>query len=209
MNIIGFDFGTTNSMISFYNAETKELDCFQPSPTAGCYIPTVVSYKGDETIIGSLAKSNSTKKGFETYEHFKLRLGKDAKNVIENRSKTPNEVASDYIRTLLDQYIEKQNIGALDGIVMTVPETWFREASNRTARENIEEIYRNLGYDTECQFQLESEPVAASGYFCYCYEKQNKKPYDGHVTVIDYGGGTLDITLCEITNGNIQEDQYL
>ena len=29
MNAIGFDFGTTNSTISFYNQETKTLDCFQ------------------------------------------------------------------------------------------------------------------------------------------------------------------------------------
>lgn len=47
MNVIGFDFGTTNSTISFYNTETKTLDCFQTSASSTDYIPTVVAYKGD------------------------------------------------------------------------------------------------------------------------------------------------------------------
>lgn len=34
MKIIGIDFGTTNSAISYYNSETKELDCFRPRVAA-------------------------------------------------------------------------------------------------------------------------------------------------------------------------------
>ena len=63
MNVIGFDFGTTNSTISFYNTETKTLDCFQPSASSADYIPTVVAYKGEEVCIGNIAKKNITKKG--------------------------------------------------------------------------------------------------------------------------------------------------
>lgn len=206
MNVIGFDFGTTNSTISFYNTETKTLDCFQTSASSTDYIPTIVAYKGDEVCIGDIAKKNLTKKGYESYEHFKLRLGSDANTVIENKSKTPTQVTGDYIRELLNEYCHEQNIDAIDGIVMTVPETWFREESNRTARENIERIYAELGYDIETQFQLESEPVAAAGYFCWAYEHakdknlQGKK-YNGFITVVDYGGGTLDVTLCKVEEG--------
>ena len=131
MNIIGFDFGTTNSMLSYYNPETKELDCFTPNAAASSYIPTVIAYKGDDVIIGTLAKNNITKKGYDAYEHFKLRLGRDADKVIENRSKSPLQVTTDYIKKILAQYQDVQNISHIDGIVMTVPETWFREASNR------------------------------------------------------------------------------
>lgn len=35
MKKIGFDFGTTNSTISFYNQETKSLDCFGEEKSAG------------------------------------------------------------------------------------------------------------------------------------------------------------------------------
>ena len=167
MNVIGFDFGTTNSTISFYNQETKTLDCFQMSAGSTEYIPTVIAYKGADISIGDIAKKNMTKKGYEAYEHFKLRLGQDAHQTIPGKSKSPLAVTTDYIRTILEEYRTNQNIADIDAIVMTVPETWFREASNRTARENIEGIYRSLGYNIETQFQLESEPVAAAGYFCW------------------------------------------
>lgn len=200
MKIIGLDFGTTNSTISYYNPETKELDCFQPNATSGCYIPTVVAYKNDDVLIGTLAKNNITKKGYDAYEHFKLRLGRDADKIIDGKSKSPIEITTDYIKCLLNQYKENQNIDDIDGIVMTVPETWFREASNRVARENIESIYEKLGYADE--FQLESEPVAAAGYFCHSYTQNYGEKYDGYITVVDYGGGTLDVTLCQVSNGD-------
>lgn len=207
MNVIGFDFGTTNSTISFYNQETKSLDCFQMNAGGTEYIPTVIAYKGTDISIGDIAKKNMTKKGYEAYEHFKLRLGKYSNNVITGKSKTPTEVATDYIGTLLNEYKTNQNIEEIDAVVMTVPETWFREASNRTARENIEGIYRNLGYNVETQFQLESEPVAAAGYFCWSYTHSKEKnpegiPFTGHIIVVDYGGGTLDVTLCKVENGD-------
>lgn len=207
MNKIGFDFGTTNSTISFFNPETKSLDCFQISAGSTSYIPTVISYKDGEVSIGDIAKKNITKKGYESYEHFKLRLGKNADQIIAEKTRSPLRVASDYISALLSEYKANQNIDSVDGIVMTVPETWFREASNRTARENIEGIYKNLGYDIEAQFQLESEPVAAAGYFCWSYEHSREKnpegkKFDGFITVVDYGGGTLDVTLCKVENGD-------
>ena len=110
MNIIGLDFGTTNSMLSYYNPETKELDCFTPNAAASSYIPTVIAYKGDDVIIGTLAKNNITKKGYDAYEHFKLRLGRDADKIIENRSKSPLQVTTDYIKKLLSMYQDVQNI---------------------------------------------------------------------------------------------------
>ena len=160
-------------------------------------------------IDGLTQKKNITKKGYESYEYFKLRLGSDANTVIKNKTKTPTEVTADYIRELLNEYRRVQNIDSIDGIVMTVPETWFREESNRTARENIEKIYEELGYDIENQFQLESEPVAAAGYFCWVYEHSKEKnpqgdKFNGFITVVDYGGGTLDVTLCKVESGSIK-----
>ena len=55
MNVIGFDFGTTNSTISFYNQETKTRDCFQMNAGSTEYIPTVVAYKGNDISIGDIA----------------------------------------------------------------------------------------------------------------------------------------------------------
>jgi len=206
MKIIGLDFGTTNSTISYYNPVTRALDGFRHGAAGNDYIPTVIAYnknKADDIVIGSVAK-NGSRDRFEVYEHFKLRLGKNFDDVIEGKTKTPNRVAHDFIKKLLDVYKSGQRIDDIEGIVMTVPETWFREESNRTARENIEGIFKELGYGG-FKFLLESEPVAAAAYFCWAYEfsesNPNKKKYNGYITVIDYGGGTLDVTLCEAKNG--------
>jgi len=202
MKIIGLDFGTTNSTISYFNKEAGTLDSFKVRAGDADYIPTIVAYnkgKNNEVSIGKSAKAYITNKNFEAYEYFKLLLGKNADKVIEGKTKTPTQVTHDFIKKLLDEYKTSQNIGKLDGIVMTVPETWFREESNRTARENIEGIYKNLGY-SDSEFQLESEPVGAATYFCWSYKQKEGKEYIGYITVIDYGGGTLDVTLCQAMN---------
>jgi len=206
MKIIGLDFGTTNSTISFYNAESKALDSFRLDINKD-YIPSVISYdknKDYEISIGLAAKQNITSEDFEVYEHFKLRLGRDFNKVIEGRTKTPNQVTHDFIKELLEKYKKWQNIDKIEYIVMTVPDIWFREPGNLTARENIEGMFKELGYG-ELKFQLQSEPVAAAAYFCRAYESDTeinpkRKKYSGFITVIDYGGGTLDVTLCEVKN---------
>ena len=203
---IGLDFGMTNSTISFYDAESNGLINFQPDAAVNAYIPTIISYnnnKLDEIFIGRAAKANILSKSFDTYENFKLLLGKRFDEVITGKKKKPKEVAQDFIKKLLELFKKSLNKD-IQGIVMTVPDTWIRERSNQTARDNIENIFTALGYE-EHEFHLESEPIAAAAYFCHAYKihdtNQNKSNYNGFITVIDYGGGTLDVTLCEATDG--------
>jgi len=199
---IGLDFGMTNSTISFYDTESKGLINFEPDPAANGYIPTIISYntnKPDEVLIGNAAKTRLIYRSFDTYENFKLLLGKRFNEAITGKNKTPNEVARDFIKELLELFVRTQKTD-IESIVMTVPATWIREQSNQTARENIEDIFTSLGYGEE-KFRLESEPIAAAAYFCHAYKNANNSEYNGFLTVVDYGGGTLDITLCEVTNG--------
>jgi len=203
MKIIGLDFGTTNSTISYFDKESGKLESFKARAGDADYIPTIVAYnknKNYEISIGYSAKEKLTSKNIEAYEHFKLLLGENADKVIKGKTKTPTQVTYDFIEKLLNDYKTCHKIDKLDGIVMTVPETWVREESNITAKENIAEIFKNLGY-SDFEFKLESEPVGAATYFCSSYEQNQGKEYTGYITVIDYGGGTLDVTLCEAMQG--------
>jgi len=86
MAIIGLDFGTTNSTISYFDKESGNLESFRASAGDTNYIPTIVAYninKNYEISIGKSAKQNLTLRNFEVYEHFKLLLGKNADNKIE------------------------------------------------------------------------------------------------------------------------------
>ena len=214
MKIIGLDFGTTNSTISFLNPETDTIDIFKERADATGYIPSVVSYNSDgDYTIGDSAKKKIASKDYDVYENFKLLLGKNFNETIEGKSKTPIKVTSDFIKRLLEDYIKSQPISEVNSIVMTVPDIWSQEKNNLTARENIREkikdIYKELGY-SKTKFKLESEPVAAVAYFCRAHERNKDtnpegKKYNGFITVIDFGGGTLDVTLCKVTNGKTIE----
>jgi len=204
MNIIGLDFGTTNSTISFYNVESQVLDSFRLDASASDYIPSVITYnkhKETDISIGNAAKLSLTSKNTETYENFKLRLCgnfNNANEIIEGKTKTPLQVTHDFLKHLFSAYRNKQRINTIDFVTMTIPEAWLHSQS---ARENIEKIFNKLGFD-DFQFQLESEPVAAAAYFCHAYEQKNTSKYHGFILVIDFGGGTLDVTLCESTDGS-------
>jgi len=206
MNIIGFDFGTTNSTISYFDPKNNELENFKVSGNNN-YIPTVISYKQKDSSIsiGKIAKLNITNKAFEVCEHFKLRLGADAGQIMEGKTKTPFEAARDFIKELLREYKNRQRIDKIDKIVMTVPVAWHpKKLHNIAVCKKIEEIYRQLGYGDV--LQLVAEPVAAASYFCWAHERNKKinptgAKYNGALMVVDYGGGTLDVTLCSIENG--------
>ena len=204
---IGLDFGMTNSSISYYDMETNGLINFQPDPTSPGYIPTIISYnksKKEEIYIGDAAKANMYNNSFESHENFKLLLGSNCNNIIKGTTKSAIEVTDDFIKKILESFKTTLNKN-IDSIVMTVPEIWIRENSNKTARENIVAIFTGLGY-TEESFRLESEPVAAAAYFCHTYKNSSDNPkkngYSGHIAVVDYGGGTLDVTLCKVSNGS-------
>ena len=47
--------------------------------------------------------------------------------------------------------------------------------------------------------QVISEPAAASAFFAHNFQKSTGKPVDGKILLVDYGGGTLDITLSDIS----------
>ncbi|MCL2062035.1 MAG: Hsp70 family protein [Firmicutes bacterium] len=195
MKKIGFDFGTTNSMISYFDSKDKKIEPFSIDGHE-YYLPTIISYKKKDNrqVIGSAAKSNIGDSDYETHKRFKLFLGADFDKSIHDSNKTPLQITEDYIVNLLELYREKQNLDALDAVVMTVPAVWRRERRNVAAVDNIMTIFRNKGISAK----LESEPEAACVYFCWAYEQANRNKFEGHALVIDFGGGTLDLALCRL-----------
>ena len=197
---IGFDFGMTNSTISYIDEEARLVN-FRFSAAENDYIPSIISYdkrRPDNVAIGVAARDCITVEHFETYDKFKLKLGAGFKSTLPGKSKAPSEVARDFVREFLQRFEEKQK-KEVDVIVMTVPATWVKETSNQGTRENLEQIFDELGFGDK--LQMESEPVAAAVFFCHAHRNKYGSEYRGFITVIDFGGGTLDVTLCESTEG--------
>jgi len=203
MKVIGLDFGTTNSIISFYNESTQNIESWKMGGADGeNYIPSCLSIEDGEIYIGSEAKDTLLREETQTYQNFKILLDeKDSKKLQDNNyiSKTPQEVTKEYIKALLKTYVKEQNIDKIDSLVITVPEIWIED--DMQARSIIKSIADELKLPLK---KLVSEPVAAGAYFIENYKNRNGTSYDGHLLVFDYGGGTLDITLLEAKNDAIQ-----
>lgn len=201
----GLDFGTTNSSMCLYDTKTHEYDFFQFPSSDRNFFPTVVSYKQRKgqpasIEIGEAAKMRLSSSNYDSYHSFKLQLNEDA-GERAGRERSPMEVTADFLRKLFEEV--KYNKGRpIEYIVQTVPDVWQNEADYRNAVDCLTEIYTGVGMEADSQFSFESEPVAAAVY--YCQEHCNGE-YKGYIIVIDYGGGTLDLTLCKVLeDGTIQ-----
>jgi actin-like ATPase involved in cell morphogenesis len=192
MRVIGFDFGTTNSLISIVRGDRtiNYLDDEQRP------IPSVVCYEGQRTIVGRRAKERLSQSGLGIHGNIvrspKLLLGRDSV-FIEGTERSPVEVASDIVRHVLHEARASRrgrDLGEISGAVVTIPVDM--EGYRRRA---LRDAFRLAGLSI---VQFVHEPLAALyGYFRSQDLQAMLRRYDRKlILVFDWGGGTLDLTLC-------------
>lgn len=203
MKIVGLDFGTTNSIVSYYNNDTQNIEAWKIGGSDGSnYIPSCIAFDDSEVYIGDEAKYSLRQGNSEAYTNFKILLHENDSSKLSSynyKNVSPREIAKKYIEKLLDCYKKEQRLSSIDSLVITIPEIWIQD--DMLARNSVSEIAKELHLPLT---KLVSEPVAAGAYFLDNYKKRNSRSYDGHLLVFDYGGGTLDITLLEAKNDAIQ-----
>ena len=194
---IGIDFGTTNSILSYHNQERQALECFRAKANSNPYIPTAIFYDSRGTVIGEAAKEKLGNP--EAYSQFKLLIESMFDEPMAGQEKKVREAARDYLQELLKQFQGAGN--EIGKIVLTIPDAWYQKKNNGQAGKNLKTIFEEISMP-DVEFQ--SEPVAAAAYYCWLYQYQqlkenpSQKAYDGNLLIIDYGGGTLDVTLCNV-----------
>ncbi|WP_339434433.1 Hsp70 family protein [Pseudomonas orientalis] len=196
---VGIDFGTTNSLISVITRANR-AKCFDDTQRPH---PSVVRYEGEQVICGKRARDKLEKLGIgvlgNTVRGPKKLLGNEHINV-DGRVMTPVEVIADYMKYLVaharDNDIDQ--IADLTRAVVTIP-----VALGGRGRQALREAMLSAGVYVET---FVHEPLAALyGYFKDQPDTRDVLAYyDGKmVLVFDWGGGTLDLTLCKIINGSI------
>ncbi len=218
---LGLDFGSTTSILSLYEEnngglQTIILDHGVP------YIPSKVSHSedGGNPNFGVNARSDIGKTRKQVYEAFKTLLNSppDANIVIQrgyDSENTPEFIAREFLDLLFRKVMSDRNVTKIDNLVVGVPENWgrsvqtLRRCNNNSICQSmgtrkLTNILKSLSYIKN--FKIVFEPEAASAFFVYNYNRINagsKKTLNGNVLIIDYGGGSLDITLSEVrTNGD-------
>lgn len=210
-NNIGLDFGTTYSVISYlknityddsgkiinYNLETAE---FQEGGSSSCIDSIFTVDEDGYESFGREARNIIFNENVNVYKGFKMLLSKPEKDVKKRgyiAPYTPENVTEKYISKMLNNYSTQcLNGGSIDKLVVGVPEIWFNDPESVNVREKLRDIVQRN--EKVKNVQLVSEPALACAYFIDNYKKIKGEKYVGHLLLIDYGGGTLDIALCNV-----------
>jgi|CXWL01.1.fsa_nt_gi molecular chaperone DnaK (HSP70) len=192
MSVIGFDFGTTNSLVSVVRGKgpINYLD------EEGKPIPSVVCYEGNQKIVGRDAKQRLAQAGLgiqgNTVRSPKTLLGKDSVH-IEGVERNPVDIVADVVRHVVTEAKTGKlgrDLGDISGAVVTIP---VDMQGNR--RRALRDAFRKAGLRI---VQFVHEPLAALyGHFRSQDLAAMLRRYDRKlILVFDWGGGTLDLTLC-------------
>lgn len=196
MAVVGFDFGTTNSMASVVVGDKviTFLENGQP-------IPSVVSFEGGKVEVGRKAHEKLTSAGLgvqgSTVRSPKTLLGRE-EQLIDGVRRDPLKMVEyvlDYVRRHVLQTRTVVDLN-MNQVVATIP---VNMEGHRRAL--LRQAFRQAGMSV---VQFVHEPLAA----LYGYLRMSEgtsdliKRYDGKLLLVfDWGGGTLDLTLCRVLNG--------
>ena len=187
--ILGIDLGTTNSVVSYLQADGSVKVI--PNPEGTMTTPSVVAFKANgEEIVGNAAK-RQTVTNPDTVSSIKRKMGTAEKVHINATKKdyTPQEISAK-ILAYMKKYAE-ENIGhKIEKAVITVP-AYFNDAQ-RQATKDAGQI---AGLEV---VRIINEPTAAALAYGLDKEKSEK------ILVYDLGGGTFDVSILDIGDGTFE-----
>jgi molecular chaperone DnaK len=188
----GIDLGTTNSAIAkFVKGDVIVFN--NPLDYGRATLPSVVSYRKDKIIVGSKAKEYQEKDPKSVVGIFKRKMGTTESFKIKsiNESKTPIELSAQVLKEL-KTFVNTGD--TLDSAVITVPASFDLIQSNATKEAGYQAGFK--------QVVLLQEPIAAS--LAYANMKKTNDLTDGQWLVYDLGGGTFDVALVKIADGEMK-----
>jgi len=207
--IIGIDLGTTNSAVAFMEGGKPKII---PSKEGANTIPSVVAFTKDgKRLVGTLAKRQAITNPENTIFSAKRFIGSkydevlgEVKNIpykivkrtngdvsimAQGKEYSPQEISA-AILGLIKQTAEEYLGQKVTEAVITVP-AYFND-SQRQATKDAGKI---AGLEVK---RIINEPTAAA----LAYGADKKK--SGKIAVFDFGGGTFDVSILEISDGVIE-----
>ncbi|MDY4849499.1 MAG: molecular chaperone DnaK, partial [Bacilli bacterium] len=187
--ILGIDLGTTNSVVSYLQADGKVKVI--PNPEGTPTTPSVVAFKASgEEIVGNAAKRQAVTNP-DTVSSIKRKMGSAEKVHINcvNKDLTPQEISAKVL-AYMKKYAEESIGHKIEKAVITVP-AYFNDAQ----RQATKDAGAIAGLDV---VRIINEPTAAA--LAYGLESQKSEK----VLVFDLGGGTFDVSILDIGDGTFE-----
>ncbi len=187
--IIGIDLGTTNSVVSYLQADGKVKVI--PNPEGTITTPSVVAFKSNgEEIVGNAAKRQAITNP-DTVSSIKRHIGSTYVSHVNclNKDFTPQEISAK-ILAYMKRYAEESIGQKVEKAVITVP-AYFNDAQ----RQATKDAGKIAGLDV---VRIINEPTAAALAYGMDNEKTEK------ILVFDLGGGTFDVSILDIGDGTFE-----
>ncbi len=196
----GIDLGTTNSAIARY--EKGEVVVFKNPVNLKETLSSVVAFKNERTIVGDKARELLQKSNNNVFGLFKRKMGTAETYVVEASSSmvTPIDLSAMVLKELKN-FIHDGAVA--ESVVITIPSAFDTVQSNAT---------KKAGYQAGfSEVVLLQEPIAASLAYA---NKADLDISEGKWLVYDLGGGTFDVALTAIDDGELkivdhEGDNYL
>ncbi|MDP8012724.1 MAG: molecular chaperone DnaK [Nanoarchaeota archaeon] len=189
--IIGIDLGTSNSQAAVVLAgKPTIIPSAEGATIAGKMFPSVVSFLKDGTIlVGEPAKRQAISNPDNTVFAVKRKMGTNYKYNILGKEYTPQQISA-FILQKIKRDSEAFLGTPVKKAVITVPA--YFDDNQRQATKDAGTI---AGLEV---VRIINEPTAAAMAYGLDKSKELK------VLVFDLGGGTLDVTLMEISEGTFE-----
>ncbi len=187
--IIGIDLGTSNSAAAvLIGGKPTIIPSKEGTTMYGKSFPSVVAFDKDgKVIVGEAARRQAITNPERTFTGFKRKMGTNYKYKIGDKEYTPQQLSAFVLRKIkedAEEYLGEK----IEKAVITVP-AYFDD----NQRQATKDAGRIAGLDV---VRIINEPTAAA--LAYGLDKQGKEM---KVLVFDFGGGTLDVTIMEMSDG--------
>ena len=181
--IIGIDLGTTFSAVSVLEGGKPKII---PNSEGNNTTPSVVSIKGDEILVGEIARRQAVANPKNTIRSIKRIMGKKEKIEIDGKKYSPEQISAMILQKLkkdAESYLGHE----IKDAVITVP-AYFGDAQRQATKDAGEIAGLNVK-------RIINEPTAAA--LSYGIDKSNEHT----ILVFDFGGGTFDVSVLELGDG--------
>lgn len=186
---IGIDVGTSNSAAAaLIGGKPTIIPSAEGTSLGGKAFPSVVAFTKDgQMLVGEPAKRQAISNPEGTVFAIKRKMGTDYKVKIYGKEYTPQQITA-FILQKIKRDAEAFLGDKVDKAVLTVP-AYFND-NQRTATKDAGAI---AGLEV---VRIINEPTAAA--LAYGIDKAEKEQ---KILVFDLGGGTLDVTIMEFSEG--------
>lgn len=201
---LGIDFGSTYSMLSYYDKINKILKGVVTQGN-GPHIPSIACYKSPGKLVSGQAarKLLENRADLTPYRAFKMLLPVSDPDELEQMGyrgeNTPKKITQEFLKQQLQTAKTKLHVDCFDRVTICVPHVWDTDVSTVSGKAVLLDVCEKLRAEGLMnEVRVVSEPAAATACFAHNYALNARELYQGWILIVDYGGGTLDITLSQV-----------